>query len=120
MFASLKSMLSSRKKKEILIILKQRNWRYVGQGQSYTTISLDIPGTRYIVSASLSNVHVTVLDLETGRFVSDHKFAPQSLFFNNIDFAIYMKSHKKVKRLAKAHKNLPASMKFNHLNIMEP
>lgn len=106
MLKSLHNLFSfASQKKELLVLLKSKEWVYIGSGKTYNTMWLDVIHCRYIVSVSFPTVHVTVLDRETGKFNSNYELSPKTWFFNALDMQVFIRCHRKMKKSMKHAKD---------------
>lgn len=107
----------ARQNKELLVLFKSKEWVYVGSGNPYDTMWLDVVDYRYIVSVSFSTVHVTMLDRETGKFDYNYELSPKSWFFNALDMQVFIRCHRKMKKAMKHAKEEQDTIRRQVLHV---
>ena len=93
-------------KKRILVLLKSKQWTYVGTSYNCTSIAFDTDDCRYVVTVNdlsyAPSVRVVKIVNETGKTYECFHIS-FSILFSRISRALFLKAYRKVNKVRKHH-----------------
>ena len=93
-------------KKRILVLLKSKQWNYVGNSYNCTSIALDTEDYRYVVTVNdlsyTPAVRVVKILNETGKTYECFHIS-FSILFSSLSRELFLKAYRKVNKVRKQH-----------------